>query len=111
MEKVVHIPAGYAVSRRTSEFTQDTVPSALMKAHETKEGAWALIHVLEGKLRYCIETPPSETILQPGTPGVIEPKVLHHVEPLGPVRFYVEFHRVSSHVSDADTKELDPHTL
>ena len=99
------------MSRRTPEFTQDTVPSALLKAHETKEGAWALIHVLEGRLRYCIELPPSETILQPGTPGVIKPNVLHHVEPLGPVRFYVEFHRSPLVVNDADNKGADANTF
>ena len=87
------IPAGYVVTRRTPEFTQDTVPPALLSAHETKGGAWALIHVLEGKLRYCIEAPASESILEPGQPGVIQPQVRHHVEPVGPVRFYLEFHR------------------
>lgn len=87
------IPAGYVVTRRTPEFTQDTVPPALLSAHETKGGAWALIHVLEGKLRYCIEAPPFESILEPGRPGIIQPQVPHHVEPVGPVRFYLEFHR------------------
>lgn len=87
------IPAGYVVSRRTPVFTQETVPPALLSAHQTKGGAWALIHVLEGKLRYCIESPPSERILEPGQPGVIEPEVRHRVEPIGPVRFYLEFHR------------------
>lgn len=87
------IPEGYVMTRRTPEFTQDTVPPALLSAHATKGGAWALIHVLEGKLRYCIEVPPSESILEPGQPGVIQPQVLHHVEPVGPVRFYLEFHR------------------
>ena len=52
-----------------------------------------MIHILEGKLRYCIETPLSESILEPGQPGVIEPETRHHVEPIGPVRFYLEFHR------------------
>ena len=73
------IPAGYVASRRTPIFTRDTVPPALLSAHETKVGAWAMIHVLEGKLRYCIETPSSESILEPGRPGVIEPEVWHHV--------------------------------
>jgi tellurite resistance-related uncharacterized protein len=86
------IPAGYMAYRRTPVFTQDTVPAALLSAHETKDGAWALIHVLEGRLRFHIETPASESILEPGQPGTIEPKVRHRVEPLGPVRFYVEFH-------------------
>ncbi len=81
------------VTRRTPVFTHDTVPPALLNAPETKGGAWAMIHVLEGKLRYCIETPPSESILEAGQPAVIEPQVRHHVEPIGPVRFYLEFHR------------------
>jgi tellurite methyltransferase len=94
IEAQASIPAGYVANRRTPVFTQDTVPPALLSAHETKGGAWAMIHVFEGKLRYCIETPPSKSILEPGQPGVIEPEVRHHVEPIGPVRFYLEFHRL-----------------
>jgi tellurite resistance-related uncharacterized protein len=86
------IPIGHVAGRRTPEFTHDTVPPALLSAHNTKDGAWAMIHVLEGKLRYCIEAPPAETVLEVGQPGVIEPEVRHHVEPLGPVRFYLEFY-------------------
>jgi len=86
------IPAGYVAYRRTPVFTQDTVPSALLSAHETRDGAWVLLHVLDGKLRFHIENPPAETILEPGRPGVIKPNVRHHVEPLGAVRFYLEFH-------------------
>jgi tellurite resistance-related uncharacterized protein len=69
----------------------------LLKAHTTKEGAWGLIHVLEGRLAYRIidpRRPVSETVLTPeDPPGVVEPTILHEVEPLGPVRFFVEFHR------------------
>jgi len=83
--------------RRTDVFTEATMPAGLLKAHTTKEGAWALIHVLEGRLAYRIEDPrrlASKAVLTPdGPPGVIEPTILHRVEPLGPVRFYVEFHR------------------
>jgi len=83
--------------RRTPDFTETTVPKALLNAHTTKEGAWALIHVLEGSLAYTISDPrrpASEAILTPdGPPGVVEPTVLHSVELRGPVRFYVEFHR------------------
>jgi tellurite resistance-related uncharacterized protein len=80
------------VSRRIS-VTHHTVPPALLSAQETKGGTWAIIHVLEGKLRYCIETPLSESILEPGRSGVIKPEVRHHVEPIGPVRFCLECHR------------------
>ena len=91
------LPAGLHPYRRTPVFTQDTVPAALLKAHNTKDGAWALINVLEGDLIYRVtdpRRPASQTILTPHTPpGVIEPTILHAVEPLGPVRFFVEFHR------------------
>lgn len=82
--------------RRTDEFTEATVPAGLLRAHTTKTGSWALIHVLEGQLAYRIvdpRRPASETILTPeAAPGVVEPTILHEVQPLGPVRFYVEFH-------------------
>jgi hypothetical protein len=33
-------------------------------------------------------------VLTPATPpGVIEPSIQHEVQPLGSVKFYVEFHR------------------
>jgi len=82
---------------RTAEFTETTVPPALVKAHTTKDGVWGLIHVLAGRLAYRITDPRragSEVILTAETaPGVVEPTILHAVEPLGPVRFFVEFHR------------------
>lgn len=91
------LPPELQAFRRTPDFTEATVPPALLKAHTTKDGTWALIHVLEGCLRYRIEDPrrlPAETILTPETaPGVVEPAILHAVEPLGAVRFFVEFHR------------------
>ena len=82
--------------RRTEVFTEATVPRGLLQ-HTIRNATWALIHVLEGRLAYRIEDPRrlvSEAVLTPQTPpGVIEPTILHRVEPLGPVRFYVEFHR------------------
>jgi tellurite resistance-related uncharacterized protein len=84
--------------RRTDTFTEVTVPAALLKAHKTRQGTWALIHVLEGRLAYKIvdpRRPSSIDVLTPATPaGVIEPAILHEVAPLGPVRFYVEFYRL-----------------
>ena len=40
------LPAEVQAYRRTPEFTEATVPPALLKAHTTKDGTWALIHVL-----------------------------------------------------------------
>ena len=94
----MQLPANARPYRRTDTFSETTVPAGLLKAHTTKQGAWALIHVLEGCLAYRItdpRRPASEFVLTPeGPPGVVEPTILHQVEPLGPVRFYVEFHRL-----------------
>jgi tellurite resistance-related uncharacterized protein len=91
------LPSDVRPYRRTPEFTEATVPPALLKAHTTKDGTWGLIHVLAGRLTYRIEDPrrpASEIVLTPDTPpGVVEPTILHAVEPMGPVRFFVEFHR------------------
>jgi tellurite resistance-related uncharacterized protein len=78
--------------RRTAEFTEATVPAALLRRHTTKAGVWGRIHVLEGALRYRILEPVvEEHELSPGRVGVVEPEVPHEVEPQGSVRFYVEF--------------------
>lgn len=92
----MRLPQDAQPYRRTETFTEESVPAGFRRAHATKEGAWALIHVIEGRLAYRIRDPrrlASRIVLTPQRPpGVIEPTILHAVEPLGPVRFYVEFH-------------------
>jgi tellurite resistance-related uncharacterized protein len=80
--------------KSTPQFTQDTVPKGLLRAHQTKEGTWGKIVVLSGKLSYRILEPELEEIeLSPDKFGVVEPTVLHEVEPLGELCFHVEFYR------------------
>ena len=69
------------------------MPAALRRDHATKVGVWARIVVLEGRLRYRVERLKTETELSPEWPGTVIPEVPHHVEPIGPVRFFVEFYR------------------
>lgn len=88
-------PANAKSYKRTPTFTESTIPQGLLADHSTKDGTWGLIRVEEGELRYVVtdeRRPPSERILTAvGEPGVVEPTILHRVEPLGPVRFHVEF--------------------
>ena len=90
------LPADVRPYKRTAVFTETTVPAALRRAHATKAGAWGMIHVLDGRLAYRItdpRRPGSERVLtRDGEPGVGEPTILHEVEPLGAVQFFVEFH-------------------
>ncbi|WP_312796961.1 DUF1971 domain-containing protein [Tianweitania sp.] len=90
------LPPDLVAYSRSPEFDQDTLPAALQRNHSTKAGTWALIHVLEGKLLYRVMEPASETVLEPGTPGVVKPAELHEVHPLGEVRMFVEFYRENS---------------
>jgi tellurite resistance-related uncharacterized protein len=103
------LPPGLAAYRRTPMFDETSVPAALLKDHNTKAGSWGLIHVEAGRLRYRITDPrrePFETELSPeSAPGLIEPTILHHVEPLGPVRFQVEFWRAPA---DAEAGDAPP---
>lgn len=78
--------------RTTAVFDENTLPAGLRSAHSTKAGAWGVIRVLEGRLRYVIEETGRATVLTPEQPGVIVPEQLHHVEPLGAVRMQVEFY-------------------
>ena len=88
------LPLRAVAYRRTAEFSESTIPSALLRCHTTKPGVWGCIHVVEGSLRYRIlESSPTEYVLSPEVPGIVEPEVPHEVEPIGKVRFYVEFFR------------------
>lgn len=86
------LPSGLEPYRRTPVFDQRSLPAGLKREHKTKAGVWALIHVVEGRLLYRILSPREERVLSPGTPGVVTPQQPHEVEPLGDVRFFVEFH-------------------
>ena len=88
------LPIAVSSYKRTPEFTNETVPKGLLRAHQTKKGTWGKIVVLEGKLRYRILEPElEEVVLSPQKFGVVEPTILHEVEPLDEAKFYVEFYR------------------
>lgn len=90
----LEMPDGLVAYKRTAEFDEGTIPSGLRKNHATKPGVWGVIHVVSGRLRYRIDgLGGREMLLDPESPGIVVPEVLHHVDPDGPVRFYVEFHR------------------
>ena len=102
--KMRRLPPQLEAYKRTPEFSHETLPSGLRRSHSTKAGVWGRIVVLEGSLRYRILEPrPLELMLTPDRPGVIEPEILHEVEPAGAVRFYVEFLRAPG-VSNRDLR-------
>jgi tellurite resistance-related uncharacterized protein len=90
------LPEGLDAYKRTPVFTEATVPTGLLRDHSTKEGVWAMIHVLEGELLYRIQDERRlhrHFRIRRGEPAIVEPSIVHRVEPIGPVGFYVEFFR------------------
>lgn len=91
------LPPGLAAYKRTPLFNEATVPAGLLKDHSTKEGTWGLIHVEAGRLRYFVtdsrRSSSCRDLIAGSAPGVVEPTIVHRVEPVDPVRFWVEFYR------------------
>jgi tellurite resistance-related uncharacterized protein len=91
------LPPGLAHYKSTALFDAASTPLALRREHCTKDGVWGRIVVASGRLRYCVTDPrrSAEDIeLTAGGPiGIVEPTILHHVEPIGDVTFTVEFWR------------------
>lgn len=82
-------PAPY---KSTPVFDENTLPAGLRREHRTKVGVWGIIRVVEGRVRYRILDPVSETILDPDHPGLVFPDQPHCVEPLGAIGMQVEFY-------------------
>lgn len=86
------LPPGLVAYRRTPVFSETTLPAGLRREHRTKAGVWGVITVIDGRLRLRRLAPLVETVLGPSSAAVVAPEEPHDVEPLGPVRFFVEFH-------------------
>lgn len=92
------LPGGLVCTKRTPLFTVETVPEGLLSAHSVKAGVWGLLRVTRGRVRYCLDKEPAETlVVAEGGAAVIEPEALHHVELLDrDSTFFVEFHRAEA---------------
>ncbi len=86
------LPAGVRPYKRTAVFDENTIPAAFGRRHSTKAGTWGVIQVIAGRLRYRILDPLAESILDPAHAGIVQPTQPHQVEPIGAVRFFVEFY-------------------
>lgn len=91
MNRIGEIPEGLRAYKRTPTFTEATVPDGLLRDHHTKAGVWGVIHVESGQLAYVVPGRQLEVVLDATVEGVVVPRELHHVRPIGAVKFYVEF--------------------
>jgi tellurite methyltransferase len=86
------LPDDLTLVRTTAEWDEHTVPAGLRRDHRVASGVWGRIVVVDGALRFVAATePPTDVTLRAGDTQPIPPDVAHHVDPLGAVRFAVEF--------------------
>lgn len=87
------LPASVSLVRTTPEFTAETIPAGLCRAHRIAAGVWGVLRVLEGDVTFVLEAKLDQRFLAAGESQVIEPGVAHHVELSDAARFVIEFYR------------------
>lgn len=93
-DRVKDLPADFVAYKRTPEFSELSVPGALLDSHSTKKGTWGEIVVLEGCLTYRILEPVrEELVLDPQHSGIVEPLMKHEIAIHTSARFYIQFYR------------------
>ena len=86
------LPGGLHLVRTSPQWENRTVPAGLLHTHRLGEGTWGLIRVRQGTLQFVMQSNPVLDIrLGPHSVQAIPPGVPHHVKPLGPVRFSIDF--------------------
>ena len=89
------LPGELRFVRSGRQWDVETVPAGLVRSHRIANGTWGRIAVTEGRLRFsATTTPPLEVVLGPSEAQAIPPNVEHHVEPVGAVRFTIDFFAV-----------------
>jgi len=88
------LPDDLVVVRTTPTWDEETMPDGLRRAHRVAGGVWARLRVDAGALRLVLATDPQrDVVVRRGEAQAIPPDVEHHVDPLGTVRFALDFLR------------------
>lgn len=87
------LPADVSRVRETPEFSAESVPPGLLRAHRIAAGVWGRLRVIEGSVVFVAEDGPESRRLTAPASQVIEPELPHHIEPSADARFVVEFYR------------------
>jgi tellurite methyltransferase len=89
----LELPEGFLPYKKTAEFNNESIPAGLLRDHSLKSGTWGRLTLLEGCLRFTMNSVPPQAArsLTTSEPTHIPPEVVHAIEPLGRVRFFIEF--------------------
>ena len=85
-------PENMIVVRSGPVWDERDMPSGLRHAHRIASGTWGRLNVEEGRLRFRAQTSPAiDTVLHAPTSQHIPPELAHDIEPIGSVRFSIEW--------------------
>ena len=86
------LPPGLTVARSAGPFNAATLPAALQRAHKVADHTWGCIRVLDGSIRFTMDTaPPVDRQLDAGDDQPIPPGVPHAVHLQGTALVVVDF--------------------
>ena len=86
------LPEGLRVVRTTPTWDDGNMPAGLRQTHRVAEGVWGRLVVESGALHFEAETHPRiDRVISQGQSQALPPDVDHHIEPVGAVRFHLEF--------------------
>lgn len=88
------LPVHAEAYRTIGPFDVDSLPAGLRTEHRLKAGAWGLIKLTEGKLRFVWDDEEGgiEELVAPRK-LVVPPEAPHHVEGEGPFLLTITFYR------------------
>ena len=96
-DKTAVIPSHWKIKRSTHFFTKDKVPNALLTHHNTAEGVYGQICVMQGTVTFYgfadeAATEPEKTIvIEAGQFAVSPPQYWHRVELSDDAQFNINF--------------------
>ena len=85
------LPDGLRVVRTVGPFDDETLPVGLRRDHRTAERTWAMVHVLEGSVRFTMATDPAvDRVLGASGSQAVPPGTPHAVSPQGAARLTID---------------------
>ena len=86
------LPGDARPYRTIGPFDAEAIPAGLLKTHNLKAGAWGLLTVEAGAIRFCWDDEAGGgRELQAGEVMLVPPLVPHHLERRGPVTITIAF--------------------
>jgi tellurite resistance-related uncharacterized protein len=86
------LPAGARAYRTIGPFGADAIPAGLLRRHDLKDGAWGLLSVSAGAIRFHWDDDKGGSrLLKSGDTMLIPPGVPHHLERQGSVTITIAF--------------------